>query len=158
MHRLRVYVDNSVYGGVFDEEFAEASQRFFEQVKAGRYIVLISEVVFEEIEDAPERVQRILRDLPADALEEIALTPQVYELSQAYVAATVLSPKWAFDAIQVAAATVAGADLILSWNFEHLVNFDRIRGFNAVNLMRGYKTLDIRTPKELGHGDQDQDL
>ncbi len=58
------------------------------------------------------------------------------------------------DAIHVAAATVAGADLVLSWNFKHIVNYDRIHKYNAVNLLNGYRQIDIRSPMELTHGEE----
>ena len=79
-------------------------------------------------------------------------------LSDAYIAAGAIGTSSAVDALQVAAATAAGADLIVSWNFQHIVNYDRIQKFNAVNLMNGYRTMDIRSPQELAYGDQDKDV
>jgi hypothetical protein len=55
------------------------------------------------------------------------------------------------DALHVAAATVAGADLILSWSFRHIANFDRIRGFNSVNLVLGYRTMTILSHLEVAY-------
>ena len=55
----------------------------------------------------------------------------------------------------MAAATVADADLILSWNFKHIVNYDRIRGFNGVNLKHGYRALSIISPMELDADEQE---
>ena len=53
------------------------------------------------------------------------------------------------DALHVASATIAGADLILSWNFKHIVSYDRIQLFNGVNILQGYRALDIRSPLEM---------
>lgn len=53
------------------------------------------------------------------------------------------------DAFHVALAIVHGADLIVSWNFKHLVHVDRIRAFNSVSVQMGYNTIDIRSPKEV---------
>ncbi len=158
VHRLRVYVDNSAFGGVHDEEFAEDSKRFFEPVRRGDYRVLVSQIVFEEIADAPDKVRQALQDLPDEVLETVPVQEEVRRLADAYVSAKALSRKWAFDALQVAAATVANADLILSWNFAHIANYDRIQRFNAVNLMNGYRTVDIRSPQELAYGDKDEDV
>ena len=101
---------------------------------------------------------------------EIYLVPQFYEplhvakptaqeLSneldgRAYLDAAVLPAASSNDALHVAAATVARADLILSWNFKHIVNFRRIRLFNSVNLAQGYGIIDIRSPAEIAYGNQ----
>ena len=158
MHRIRVYVDNSVFGGTEDEEFVEASRRFFEGVRGGRYLVLVSRVVLDEIERAPEKVRQVLADLPPDSVKEIPIDDEVNELAQAYIEAGVLGGRRIADATQVAAATVARADLILSWNFKHLVNYDRIRKFNGVNALNGYPQIEIRSPLEVSYVDEDQDV
>lgn len=59
-----------------------------------------------------------------------------------------LSPKWADDALHVAYATLADADFIVSWNFKHLVNSDRIRNFNRVNRQQGLRDVVILTPRD----------
>lgn len=53
------------------------------------------------------------------------------------------------DAQHIAIATVARVDVLVSWNFKHIVNLQRIRGYNSVNLRKGYPLLEIRTPREL---------
>jgi len=60
-------------------------------------------------------------------------------------------------AIQIAAATVVNADLMLSWNYRHIVNLDKIRIFNSVNVRLGYKPIEIRSPKDLGNGGEDEE-
>jgi len=70
-------------------------------------------------------------------------------LAQAYIDAGILSSSRMADAIHVAAATVARADLILSWNFRHIVNYDRIRKFNGVNALNGYPPIEIYSPLEV---------
>lgn len=158
MHCRRVYVDNSVFGGVFDDEFSDASKRFFHQVERGQYRILISEITIAEISDAPEDVVRFFNDIPGNHMEEIPLGSNVRSLAEAYVTAKVVGPSHMADATQVAAATVARADLILSWNFRHIVNFDRIHQYNAVNLLNGYHPIEIRSPLEVVYGDEEQDV
>ena len=153
MRRIRVYADTSVFGGTQDEEFKLASEHFFEQVKRGRYLILVSSVTLEEISRAPQKVREILEGLPEDGAVRFALDEEARELAEAYIAAGVLGPASRADATHVAAATVLRADLILSWNFRHIVNYERIRKFNAVNLLNGYRTVDIRSPREMEHGD-----
>ncbi|MBN1343918.1 MAG: PIN domain protein [Phycisphaerae bacterium] len=149
---FRAFVDNSVFGGVFDEEFAEDSKRFFSLVESGRFVILVSEILLREILDAPQRVQNVLLSLPRGRIEEVAVTSQAIALTEAYLQAGVVSPKWRDDAAQIALATVAMADVLLSWNFRHIVNFDKIRLVNSVNLALGYHTLDVRCPKEIQDG------
>ena len=77
------------------------------------------------------------------------ITEEVLRLGQLYITQGALTPKSKGDAIHVAAATVAGADLIVSWNFKHIVNFNRIRMFNGINLVEGYRQIEIRSPLEV---------
>lgn len=158
MHKLHIYVDTSVFGGVDDEEFADASNQFIEHVKQGKYVILVSEMTYRELRGAPEATQHVLRELPAESIEEVAIDDEVEELADAYIAAAVLGTAARADAVHVAAATVAGADVILSWNFRHIVNFNRIRAFNSVNLARGYRLIDIRSPLEMNDGDENENI
>ena len=158
MHRIRVYIDNSVISGTQDEEFAEASKRFFGLVRRGEYIVLVSAVTFQELEGAPEAAKRLWHQLPAGSVEEVEREEEVKALAREYVSAGVVGEASMNDALHVAAATVVGADLILSWNFEHIVNFNRIRGFNSVNVKKGYRSMTILSPLEVGDEDQEEDV
>jgi predicted nucleic acid-binding protein len=157
LHRIRVYADTSVFGGVLDVEFAEASKRFFDRVRGGEFVVLLSAETLRELAGSPKAVQRIWMELSPEHVEEAPLDAEVNELALEYVRSGVLGEASLSDAVHVAAATVAGADLILSWNFRHIVNFNRIRGFNAVNTRLGYRTMTILSPMEVGHDDEDHD-
>jgi len=126
---LRVYVDTSVFGGYFDEEFSTASRRFFDAVFAGRVVVLVSETLVAELVRAPEPVQDLLSQTVRARIEQLVLTPEAIALRDAYVRNGVITQKYANDALHVAQATLARADVISSWNFKHLVNPERIREF-----------------------------
>lgn len=152
MWRPRVYVDTSVFGGVHDEEFADASRRFFDQVARGTFVLLLSSETSAELDDAPLRVREVLTDVPRKYIESVAVTEEVYALADAYVSAGVVGEDSREDALHVAAASVAGADLLVSWNFRHIVRYDRVRQFNAVNALKGYRILDIRSPLEVSYG------
>jgi len=144
----RTYVDASVFGGVGDEEFAEDSRAFFDQVRVGRFTILTSALVADEIAQAPEEV-RVLYDRHIPAAELVAVDDEVLALQAAYLAAGILTPRWADDALHVALATVAGADLMVSWNFRHIVHFDKAPRYNAVNRLHGYLQLAIHSPSEV---------
>jgi predicted nucleic acid-binding protein len=153
---FRIYVDTSVFGGCFDQEFAEHSRRFFALAANGRVHVLISEVVVAELSGAPEDVQEVLKGLPARVIEAVDLTPEVIALRDAYIQADIVGPKWRDDATHVAAATCARADAIVSWNFKHIVRLDKMRSYNAVNLQAGYGLLSIVSPQEVRFDEADQ--
>lgn len=153
---LRIYVDTSVIGGVYDEEYAAASTAFFAGVQQGRFLLLTSALVVAELRDAPENVQAYYDQLQPQ-LELVPQTEEALALRDAYLAAGVVTPRWADDALHVALATVHSAELIVSWNFRHMVNIERIRGYNAVNLLQGYRGIDIRTPREV-IADEDEDV
>ena len=153
----RVYVDTSVFGGTQDEEFREPSRRFFEQVKAGGYVILTSATTLRELAGAPEAVRNVLADVPEGSVLEIPeqVEQEARALVEAYIAERVLGEAREADAMHVAVASVAEADLLLSWNFRHIVNYDRIRKFNAVNALNGYPEIEIRSPLEVVYGDED---
>jgi len=155
MHKVRVYLDTSVFGGVQDVEFAEITKRFFEQVGRGAFVVLLSRLTTDELEEAPAQVSGVIRGLSPGQVELVALNEEVKNLAEEYVKAGVLGESSLDDATHVAAATVAGADLILSWNFRHIVNFQRICGFNSVNTRMGYRSMVILSPREVLDDDQD---
>jgi predicted nucleic acid-binding protein len=149
MRLPRIYCDSSVIGGYFDAEFELESRRFIDAVKNGRIAMLLSEVVVQEILQAPEKVQDLLASLPPTSLERVPLTQEIIALRNEYVKAQILGPKWIDDATHVAAATVARADAIVSWNFAHIVRLDKMKAYNQINLINGYGILTIVTPREV---------
>jgi predicted nucleic acid-binding protein len=149
MHRIRVYIDTSVFGGTQDKEFSVESCRFFEHAQKGGFIILLSAETMRELSKSPKTVQEVWEGLLPEFVEEVDINPEVVELAEEYVRSNVLKKTSLSDALHVAAATVANADLILSWNFKHIVNFNRIRGFNSVNIRLGYRSITILSPKEI---------
>jgi hypothetical protein len=145
---LRVYIDTSVLGGVFDDEFKQPTSVFFEQARAGGFSIVVSALLEEEIADAPEEVRDFYDGITKYA-EIVAPSREAILLHQAYLDAGVVTAKWAGDALHVATATVAECDAIVSWNFRHIVHYDKRRKYNAVNALRGYDSIDILTPAEV---------
>jgi len=155
MHPLRVYVDTSVFGATGDEGVSESSRSFFKRAADGEFVILVSQVTVDELDPAPLAVRAVLDQLPDDAVRRVDVDDEVRSLAAAYLAAGVVSERYEDDALHVAAATVARADIIISWNFRHMVNINRIRAFGAVNLANGYALTDIRSPLEVGNVDDD---
>jgi predicted nucleic acid-binding protein len=155
MKKNRIYADTSVFGGVFDPEFAGVSTRFFDEVRRGRHILLVSDITQQELEDAPLRVRQVLVDLPENMIETHVFNREMGELREAYLSAKVVERRWRDDASHVAVATVVRADLIVSWNFRHMVKWEKIRAFNAVNLVMGYPMVTILSPREVISDEKD---
>jgi hypothetical protein len=149
MKRLHIYVDTSVIGGCEDEEFSGVSRRLWAKFQRGECLLVISDLTMQEIEGAPVSVRRHLEDIPTAHRIRVCLSTEAKELADAYVAHGVVGPGSLADALHVALATVSGVDVLVSWNFKHIVNLGRIRLFNAVNLEQGYGLVEIRTPKEV---------
>lgn len=146
---MRIYIDTSVVGGMFDEEFAEATKDFFSRVDAGDFILVVSDLLTTELLRAPERVRNYLNRYEAGQIEVIRLSDEGRDLADLYVTEKVVGATSLADCQHIAAATVNRVDVLVSWNFKHIVNLSRIRGYNSVNLKHGYPMLEIRTPLEV---------
>jgi predicted nucleic acid-binding protein len=149
MKLFRVYADTSVFGGCFDEEFAEESKSFFDDIKTGKFILVISSTILRELNQAPAKVQKLLNELPPENVEMIESPDEISYLRDAYLEAGILSPNSEADAEHIASASVADVDFVVSWNFKHIVHFEKIAGYQAVNLLKGYKEIRIFSPKEV---------
>jgi len=145
----RVYLDTSVLGGCFDPEFAEWSNGLVQDFRNGLFKPLLSQVTATEVRDAPEEVQVLYADLLMLDAEVIHTTEGALELADAYQERNILTPTFYDDGLHIALATVAQADVLVSWNFKHIVRLDKIRLFNAVNLEYGYRELQIYSPREV---------
>ena len=147
---MKIYADTSVFGGVFDKEFSEASKEFFVEVDAGRFMLVTSAIVETEIEPAPEKVRAFFTKYAGIANIAVA-NQKALELQLSYINSGVVTENSLEDALHVAVATVAKCDLIVSWNFKHIVHFDKIPKYNAVNVLNGYDHIGIYSPLEVIH-------
>ena len=153
--RPRVYADTSVFGGVFDEEYEGASRTFFDQCRTGRFELVLSALIGDEIEGAPENVYKFFRSVVEDT-EILAPTQNAVRLRDAYLKAEIVGRGSATDALHVASATTAGCAIIVSWNFRHIVHYEKIALYNAINVREGYSAIAIHSPHEvIGYEDQD---
>lgn len=148
MSIVRVYADTSVFGGPFDEEFQTVSRTFFDQVRSGRFKLVTSALVQEEIEPAPTQVRALFDEL-LDIVDVVDVSEGALNLREAYLERGIVSPQWADDALHVAVATVAGCSLIVSWNFKHIVHFEKVPLYNEVNKLKGYGSIGIFSPLEV---------
>ena len=147
MKQLRIYIENSVIGGYFDTLFEEATKKLFEKFRNDEYLAVISTHTYVELNNgAPENV---IANLETIAYEKVEVTEIMLDLTQKYMDEKIVSEQFRSDALHIAIATVSGVDVLVSWNFKHIVNLNRIKLFNSVNLKEGYSLLEIRTPLEV---------
>jgi predicted nucleic acid-binding protein len=145
----RYYTDTSVFGGYFDSEFKGTTQRLFQQISKRGIKILYSELTRNELINAPDNVRDYVNSLPDDALEYIEIIDEALDLADLYIKEKVVGKTSREDCIHIALATIYRADVLVSWNFKHIVNLSRIRGYNSVNLKTGYPNIEIRSPLEL---------
>jgi predicted nucleic acid-binding protein len=147
--KQRFYFDTSVFGGVFDAEFEEITLQLFERVKLGKVTCVYSDLIETELLKAPEKVKNYFKNLPKEYTERVIVDTEIIELATKYIDEKVVGKTSMDDCIHIATATINKVDILVSWNFKHIVNVYRIRGYNSINLRKNYISLEIRSPKEI---------
>lgn len=146
---MRLYLDTSVFGGCFDAEFKEMTLPLFNEIRSGVHKIVISNITLEELDTAPPEVKKLIDEISFTQKEFVQINENVRKLANLYITEGVVTEKYYFDALHIATATINSVDLIISWNLKHMVNINRIRQYNAVNLKNNYPIIDIRTPLEV---------
>jgi hypothetical protein len=145
----RYYFDTSIFGGYYDDEFLFETNLIFEKVLSGKIICLYSEIIEEELKKAPSRVTKLFNTLNANQKEKIHISEEILMLAHEYITEKVVGETSLYDCIHIAAATVHQADALISWNFKHIVNSNRIIGYNHINSQRGLTQITIKSPREI---------
>jgi predicted nucleic acid-binding protein len=146
---VKIYIDTSVIGGFYDKEFKEATSKFFRMVENGEITLVVSELLQAELLRAPEHVRKHLDKYAKRKIQFVELTEEAKILADLYITEKVVGATSKADCQHIAIATINKVDILVSWNFKHIVNLKRIRGYNSVNLKNNYPMLEIRTPKEI---------
>ena len=110
--------------------------------------MLFSTVTQDELENAPQRVKDLVKQLKVENTEFVEVSEEAVDLATEYIKENVVGQTSFADCLHIALATINQADYLISWNFKHIVNVQRIRGYNAINLKNGYKLLEIRSPRD----------
>lgn len=145
----RIYLDTSVFGGYFESEFELWTKILFDKIRLGEFRIIYSKLVDIELLPAPEKVRDLAYSLPMTQLELVEISDEALELADQYLKQNVVGRTSRSDCVHIALATLNNADILVSWNFKHIVNVNRIRGYNSVNYKLGHKILEIRTPREI---------
>ncbi len=150
----RIYFDTSVIGGCFDEEFQVWSNALVDDLKKGLFQPVISSIVTEEIQKAPEQVRKKLEELIQLGAEILEPNQEALDLMKEYQKRNIISDRFKNDLLHIAIATIS-AEVLVSWNFKHIVKLDKVQQFNAVNLSCGYRAITIYSPREVAHYEED---
>ena len=127
----------------------------FDRIYSGEYVVLYSTVTQEELENAPEKIKDLVKKIKVEQTEFIETTDEAIDLASEYILEKVIGKTSFADCLHIALATINRADFLISWNFKHIVNIERIRGYNSINIKNGYKQLEIRSPREFSKYEDD---
>jgi hypothetical protein len=118
-------------------------------VRRGEIICVYSDLTEYELEEAPEKIKTHFLNLDKNSIEFVEITEEINQLAEEYVREKVVGETSMDDCRHIACATINNVDYLVSWNFKHIVNIFRIRGYNSINLKNGYMQLDIRSPKDI---------
>lgn len=159
MQKLKVYLDTSVISYLYQEDAQEKMQdtlQLWERFKEQQYEVYISDIVINEISDCTEEKLNILMDY-MDQIEYhlIATDEDTVGLAEKFIDFGILKQKSFDDCQHIASAILAGCDIIISWNFKHIVNIKTIRGVKVITTLEGYKDLLIFPPSALLESEED---
>jgi len=146
---LKLYLDTSVYCGYFDEEFEEITQTFFQRIFENEFKIITSNLTDQEMMNAPKRVIELYNSIQNPLIINVDNDKKVIDLAEKYIENKVVGLTSLTDCGHIAAASINNADILVSWNFKHIVNVVRIVGYNNINKMEGYKNLEIRSPREI---------
>ncbi|MDR1123895.1 MAG: PIN domain protein [Elusimicrobiota bacterium] len=149
MKKLRIYIDTSIVGGYFDKEFSKETRELFQRLNNKEVIFVISSLLLQELSNAPQVVKNLLDKYDKNSFEYVYLTAEAETLAAQYIKENIVGKTSLDDCRHISIATVNKVDVLASWNFKHIVNFGKIRGYNGVNLKNGYSPIEIRNPKEL---------
>lgn len=146
---MRLYLDTSVLGGYFEPEFVLWSKQIIHEIFDGKHIAIISDITLNEISGAPSNVRNLLDRVVNENAEMVVANQESVLLGNYYLKEKIVTVKYTSDALHIAIATVNKVDVVTSWNFKHIVNLNRIRLYNSVNLKHGYQIIEIRSPREI---------
>lgn len=145
----RIYLDTSIFGGYFDAEFEVWTKLLFDRIVEGKYKVIYSDLTAKELSPARTEIRNLPLKLEEVNIEFIEVSDEANKLAAQYIDEKVVGKTSISDCVHIALATLHHADILVSWNFKHIVNVNRIRGYNSVNYKNGHRLLEIRSPREI---------
>jgi len=150
-----LYLDTSIPNFVLAKELpAEQfiTKALFNEIKMGKHKAFISRVVIDEISRTSEPKRTRLLSLVKD-FEVLDVTPECETLAGEYIRNGTIPQKYEADALHIAIATIHNMDILVSWNFAHIVRVKTRKKVNAINALLGYKSIELASPQEVVEND-----
>ena len=158
MRKLKIYLDTSVISHLHQLDAPDKMNdtlALWEEIKSGTYEAVISDLTVREVMKCHEPKQSILFDyLSKITFESFDITGGIDDLAEEIVRRRILTAKSLDDCTHIAAAILNNCDIIVSWNFKHLVNVRTIDGIREIVVSNRYKPIDIYSPTMLLKGDR----
>jgi hypothetical protein len=159
--KIKIYLDTSVVSHLKADDTPEKMKdtlSFWEELKQGKYDIMVSDITIEELTECPEPKRSYLFEM-MNQIEfiDVQETEDSVGLAKNYIKYGVLPEKSLDDCRHMAIATISECDFIVSWNFKHFVNIKTISKVQAVNKLLGYKEVLILPPSMILEGDEDYD-
>lgn len=146
---MKLYLDTSIFGGYFETEFQVWTKKLVDEILKGVYTAIITDLTLFELENAPVHVRDLADKIITTNAEFIRVDDACSRLADKYIKEKIVTTKYQSDALHIATATINKIDVVTSWNFKHIVNLNRIRLYNSVNLKYGHSMVEIRSPREI---------
>jgi predicted nucleic acid-binding protein len=150
MKKLKIYLDQQDT----PERMAE-THILWDKIKADIFEVVISDVTIAEINDCDKKKRETLFDY-LNQIKYIMIESdrRSVDIASRFVDLGILNQKSFDDCQHIANAIVSGCDIIVSWNFKHIVNHKTMMGVKAVTALEGYDDLLIYDPSILTGGEE----
>lgn len=150
MRKLRIYLDTSVISHLEQEdvpEKMEQTRKLWEILQKGKYEVVISDLVLAEINECKEPKKSLLQEYVSQInYERVEVTEETEEIANEIINEGILNPKSFDDCLHIASAILNDCNIIVSWNFKHMVNVDTINGVRRITFAKRYNNIDIYAP------------
>ena len=146
---MELYIDTSIFGGYFEKEFELWSKKLIDSILIGEHTAVISDITLAELRNAPKYVGALADQVVAENAELVIANDEAKILADNYLKEKIVTSKFMVDALHIAVATINKVDVLTSWNFKHIVNLNRIRLYNSVNLKYGHSIIEVRSPRDI---------
>lgn len=152
MRKPKIYLDTSVISHLSQEDVPDKMKdtlALWQEIKNGKYDVYLSNVTIGEIMECPEPKRGLLKEYISQidyTLVDFDGDAEIEQLAQQIILNKILTQKSYDDCLHIAGAVVYGCDVIISWNFKHIVNYKTINGVKILSYSSGYKIIEIYTP------------
>jgi predicted nucleic acid-binding protein len=157
MKQNKIYLDTSVLNFFYEKndlEKANSTKELFREINKNKFLAFISDLVLREVKEAhASKKQKLLSLIKTYQLARLETTLECMTLTETYLEKNIFPSKYRDDALHIAIASVYDIDVVISWNLEHMVKLKTRREVRAINILEGYKEIEICTPLEVIEND-----